>query len=151
MRAALALVSAAPFYHCHMLMGPCRSIRSSIHDFKGHFPFVRWTGTGLRVALSRPNEPVLVALFGRARGCQDSSSAPHELHLGWGAWLAPIGVTSMTHVFPCLSLFSVLVLIASQERLRGLSSVEWQYVDVRWRAGADAGEQSAWVALFCVR
>jgi hypothetical protein len=78
-------------------------------------------------------------------------AAPHELNLGWGAWLAPIGVTSMTQVCPCLSLFSVLVLIASQERLRGLSSVEWQDVDVRWRAGADAGEQSARVALFCVR
>ena len=54
----------------------------------------------------------------------------------------------MTQVCPCLSLFSILVLIASQERLRGLSSIEWQDVDVRWRAGADAGEQSAQVALF---
>ena len=35
--------------------------------------------------------------------------------------------------------FFVLVLITSQERLRGLSSIEGQDVDIRWRAGADAG------------
>ena len=47
-RAALALVSAAPFHRRHMLMGPCRSIRLSIHDFKAIF--LSFDGPGLDFA-----------------------------------------------------------------------------------------------------